>query len=194
MASLASGGGGWLSLIGTGINVLGEQKAARAADANASSVASQLNYNAGQSRAMAQRQAINENRNTAYVTSRAQALAAASGGGASDPGVTSIIGNIQGEGEYRALTALANGDVQASGLEAQARAVRNMGSAQRTAANMSSVSTVLNGASSFWNKYGKTTRNADATSDPGTSNYDLGTNPDGIDAGTLSVRTPRLAY
>jgi len=198
MASLASGAGtgGWLSLIGTGINVLGQQKEAAVADSNARSLAAQLNYNAGQTRAMAQRQAINERRNTAYLTSRAQALAAASGGSATDPTVTNVIGNIEGEGEYRALSALASGETQATGLETQARAARNQGSAARTAGNISSLSTVLSGASSFYDKYGRSTRKttADASADPGVTSYDMGANPDGINAGLLQVRTPTVAY
>ena len=79
-----------------------------------------LRVQAGQERAASQRDAARERRNQRLLESRAQAVAAASGGGASDPTVTKVISDIAGEGTYRALGALYTGEDKARGLEAAA--------------------------------------------------------------------------
>lgn len=76
-------------------------------------VAKQLDVNAGQSVAAAQRTAAEQRRQATITASRALALAAASGGGASDVTVTNLLGRIAGEGAYRAGVALYEGEEQA---------------------------------------------------------------------------------
>lgn len=73
-----------------------------------------LESQAGQERAAAQRAAIEEARRGRYVGSRAQAISAASGGGSLDP---YIAANITGESEFRAMTALYQGEERARGYE-----------------------------------------------------------------------------
>ena len=75
--------------------------------------AEQLRQNAGQAQASAQRTAYDASRQTDYANSRALAVAAASGGGASDPTVVNLIARNAGEGAYRQAVALYGGDEKA---------------------------------------------------------------------------------
>lgn len=77
---------------------------------------------AGQAIAVAQRDAEEQRRQGRYVGSRALALIAASGGGASDPTVVRILSNTAGEASYRASVALYRGLDQARSLRMQATA------------------------------------------------------------------------
>lgn len=72
---------------------------------------------ATEQRAASQRDAIDQRRQGVLVASRARALAAASGGGVSDPTVTNILAGIDSEAEYRVLTALYRGESAAQGTE-----------------------------------------------------------------------------
>jgi hypothetical protein len=79
--------------------------------------AQQMEMNAGQERARAQRLAANERKRADIVGSRVQALSAASGAGALDPTILDLTTDIEGEGEYRALTQIYAGEERATGLE-----------------------------------------------------------------------------
>lgn len=118
--------------------------------------AAQLDQAAGQERATAQRQAIEETRKADLATSRAEAVAGASGTGGK--GITDIIGGIQGQGEYNALTALFNGEEQARGMELQGATARMQGRAARKAGVMTAVTTIASNAASYGMqaKYGAT--------------------------------------
>lgn len=82
----------------------------------ASFQASQLRQGANAALATSQRQAVDQDRQTQLITSRALAVAAASGGGASDPGVVSIIARDAQEGAYRRQVALYQGEDRARAL------------------------------------------------------------------------------
>lgn len=160
------------SLVGTATTVIGNNQQGAAAEQNAQTMAAQLRQNANATRASAQRESINQQRQTQFMTSRAQAVAAASGGGASDPTVVNNIANIEGEGEYRRLTALYNGESQATGQENQARVVERGGQASAQAATVANTSTILNSASSYYQKYGAPFRRTSSNvSDPGMASY-----------------------
>lgn len=130
--------------------------------------AGQYIQQAGQERATAQRQSIEERRAARLAESRAIAVAAASGGGASDPTVTKIVGNLAAQGEYNALSALYTGEEAARGLETAAMgslyegnnaasSYRIKGSAYRSAARNTAIGTALDGIGSFFEKYGGST-------------------------------------
>ena len=126
-----------------------------------------LEQNAGQERAASQRTAAEERRRARLAGSRAQAVAAASGGGASDINVTDAISDLEGEGTFRALTALYNGDQSAKGLEAAAYDKRNeaamkryegdlyayQGRQARKAGGVKAISTLIGGAAGIAGKY-----------------------------------------
>lgn len=117
------------------------------------SEARQLEYNAGQRRASSQRQAIDERRDADLAASRALALAAASGGGADDPTVVNNIAKISGEGEYRALTALYNGDVEARQMEQDAIARRKEAKNVKRAGYLEAAGTIISAGSSLSGRF-----------------------------------------
>jgi hypothetical protein len=117
----------FLSQFGTSVNVGGQflgalshVKAGRAARQAAEFEAEQLRQNAGQAQAAGQYAAEDVAMRTKLLTSRALAVAAAGGGGASDPGVVSAIAGIAGEGAYRQALALYGGDERARDLRSAA--------------------------------------------------------------------------
>lgn len=93
------------------------------AKASADFQAEQLRQNAGQVQASSQRQAFEADRQTQYANSKALAMAAASGGGASDPTVVNLIARNAGEGAYQKAIALYGGDDKARlmGMQADAK-------------------------------------------------------------------------
>lgn len=101
-------------------------KASRAKTA-AEFAAEQAEVNAGQQLAAAQRDAVEERRQAKLVASRAIAVAAASGAGASDPSVSFLVGRIKGEGTLRAANALYAGEDRARQLRMAAAAKRYEG-------------------------------------------------------------------
>ena len=89
--------------------------------------AAQLRVNAGQAQAQGQAASVDEMRRSRLIQSRALALAAASGGGASDPTVIHLISNLALEGELARRTQLYNGDERARSLRNQALATEYEG-------------------------------------------------------------------
>ena len=79
--------------------------------------ATAMEQSAGQERAAAQRGAIEQQRQGRLVGSRAQAISAASGGGALDPSIVNLMGDLGSEADFRAATALYQGEDTARGLE-----------------------------------------------------------------------------
>lgn len=71
--------------------------------------AAQYQQNANSAEASSQRTAFDIDRQTQFITSRALAVAAGSGGGASDPTVVNLIARDAGEGAYQKQLALYGG-------------------------------------------------------------------------------------
>lgn len=90
--------------------------------------ADQLEQQAVQAVAAAQREAMDATRQARLVQSRQLALAAASGGGASDPTIVRLLASTAAEGAYRSASALYTGESNARGLRMQATAKRYEGS------------------------------------------------------------------
>lgn len=143
-----------LMIAGKGVEVAGTILGARSEAKALKSEARQLDAKAGLERASSQREALEERRQGRLAQSRTLALAAASGGGASDPTVVNLMADLAGEGEYRALTALYNGEEEARGLEAQATARRKEAKAVKTAGYLKAAGTILNAGSSMADRYG----------------------------------------
>lgn len=89
--------------------------------------AEQLEQNAGQVIAASQRDALDQRRKADLAASRALALAAASGGGASDTTVVNIIAKLKGEGSYRSAVSLYRGESEARRMRMGATAKRYEG-------------------------------------------------------------------
>ena len=124
----------------------------------------QLQQNAGQALAWGQRGAIVEQRNTDILASRALAVAGAQGGGAGGT-VQTIIARIRGEGTYRAMSSLYEGQTQARALQLEAEgkgfeAANILASAQasKRALPLALAGTVLGGGAniaSMFDRYGR---------------------------------------
>jgi homoserine kinase len=153
------------SIVSAGSSILGgmQENNSAKAQANAADMeAEQMAQNAGQQRAEAQQEAIAKRREARLAQSRNQAVAAASGGGADDPGVLDINSDIAGEGEFNALTALYQGEARARGMEGdsaakkyEAKSLRRAGSAARTGSFIGAGASLLSGAgSTLLYKYG----------------------------------------
>lgn len=140
-----------VAVVGAGVSIAGQQKAKKAAKADAKFQAEQLRERAAVSRAAGQRAAADQRRQSRLVESAIQARA---GGGGLDPGVVKLMADVAGEGEYRALSALYEGETGALGDEAKAGAALRTGRAQADAANYQSAGTALSAASSMFSKYG----------------------------------------
>lgn len=89
--------------------------------------ASQLEQDAGQAKAVAQRQAADLDQQTRMVNSAALARAAASGAGASDPSVLMVLAKTAAVGAYRHGVALYEGEEQAKTDRLRATALRRYG-------------------------------------------------------------------
>ena len=137
-------------------SAVGKQQQGAAADTAAGYQAQQLDQRAGQARASAQRAAIEQRRHAALAGSQLQARA---GGGGLDPTVVDLASGIAGEGEYRALTALYEGEERARGDEMAAAAKRYEGKQARRAGNIGAVTSLFSSAGSpagqsLFEKYG----------------------------------------
>jgi hypothetical protein len=122
------------SVFGTALEYEGNKQSAQASrlagqrrNVAAQFEAEQLEQNAGQVIAASQRDAMEERRRADLVSSRALALAAASGGGVSDSTVVNIIAKLKGEGSYRSAVALYRGETEARRMRMGATAKRYEG-------------------------------------------------------------------
>jgi len=136
----------------TVISASEQAKAGKAADRLAQFKAKQLEQKAGQERAVSQRKAASARRTARYAESRALALAAASGGGASDPTVVNIMAGIAGEGEMAAQAALYEGEERARGSEMGAEASRYEGTQAKRAGYIKAGTTLMSSFSKFGNQ------------------------------------------
>lgn len=146
-----------MAIAGTIFSAMGSHNAGKAQQRGLDFEASQMEMQAGQTRASSQRAAMEHRRQARLVNSRLQALAPGS-----DPTVARQSAEIAGEGEYRALSSLYEGEERARGLEAGALGRRYTGQAASTAGNIRGISTVFNNSrdlysagSSLYEKYGR---------------------------------------
>ena len=110
----------YIAAAGTVLNAAGSMKAGSAAAAAGRATkqadiyqADQLDQNAGQAIASAQREAELQRRQTAMLVSRGIAVAAGGGGGVTDPTVSGLLEKIAAEGTYRASVDLYQGEERA---------------------------------------------------------------------------------
>lgn len=146
----------------------GQRDAAKASQQQAAQVqaaknfeAAQMEQSAVQEVAAAQRRALEERRRATLVASRAQAVAAASGAGASDTTVENIISDIAGEGEYRAGLAIYQGEesarrlrMGAQGARMEGSSIAQFGESRARAYNTAALGSLAGGAASLYTKYG----------------------------------------
>lgn len=157
-----------LSILGMFQQSAGAKQAGAAAQTNAAAqaqaaefTAKQLDQQAGQTMASGQRASMEQLRQAKLVQSRALALAAASGAGASDPTVVNLMGKIGAEGAYRAGVAMYQGEEQARQLRLKAAGTRYEGEAaliggktRSDAYSTASTASLLSGAGTLFARYG----------------------------------------
>lgn len=167
-SALTSSSGSNTSASGAAMAAEGARVAAARTAAARKFEAEQLRVNAGQEIAAGQQAAFEQERQARLVASRQIALAAASGAGASDPTVKTLISRTAKQGsynaavalyqgqdkaralrmaaegkDYEAAAALDGGDQQSRALELQARGYRTQG-----------LGALLRGGSSLFARYG----------------------------------------
>lgn len=136
----------------------GQRNAGIAAQQESEFRSKQMETIAGQERAASQRQSIEKRREATVAQSKARAIAAASGGGALDPSVVKIMGDLEGEGEFNALSSLYEGEERARNQESEAIVTRYEGQQKKKAGYIAARSTILKGSAdtidSMSSKYG----------------------------------------
>lgn len=145
-----------LSVASTAIGAVGTIAAGQAAKRDAAFQAQQMEIQAGQERAAAQREADEAKRRTALVLSRQQALASASGLGASDATIEELAAETAGFGAYQQDALRAQGEQRAANLALSAAAARASGNAAATGSYLNAAGTILGGLADnvFTKKYG----------------------------------------
>lgn len=144
-------------IAGTALSVGGKIAGGYATRNAMDASAAELQQEAGQSVASGIQGAIQDRRRAAYVASNAQARIAGAGLTTTGTSAQEVIGQIKGEGEYKALTSLYQGYDRSSELNFRAGQMRTEGSNAITAGWLSGMSSVLSGGSSFYDKIGAIT-------------------------------------
>lgn len=106
--------------------------------------------------AASQRTALEERRQADLVASRALAVAAASGGGVSDPTVVDILSRTKGEGAYRARVALYEGQARSRAMRMAAAGGGSFDASDSLKAgyNAAALGTAARAGMSLYAKYG----------------------------------------
>lgn len=157
-----------LAVGGTLLSAYGQYQQGQAADAMgkaqqqaADYQAAQMQTQAGQERAASQRKMIEERRRGTLAQSKAQALAAASGGSSLDPSIVDIMGDLEAETQYNVDVAQYEGEDRARDLEMggslkqyEGRMARQAGKMEKRSATIAAAGSLLKGGSTLMEKYG----------------------------------------
>jgi hypothetical protein len=143
-----------VQVAGTAMQMIAAHNAGEQQKAQANFEANQMEQNANNAQASAEQKMIEQDKQTAYVESNLQAAAAGGGGSATDPTVVTNLKTIAGEGRFRAMTDMYEGNAQAQSLRTQAAATRAGGAMAADAGNINAFAKGVSGASSLFDKYG----------------------------------------
>ncbi len=160
----------WLAVAAAVVSIAGSMQAGKAAkraglqqQAAMEYQAQQDEINGKQAMAVAERDAAEQRRQGDLMQSRAIALMAASGGGATDIGNVTILARNAGETAYRSAVAIYNGEEQVRTHAEEATAARLSGQAAAQSGRdaekaymFKAVSSGLSGGSSLFSQYGGT--------------------------------------
>lgn len=141
---------------GTIMSSAGAYTEGRDAETIAKMQAAEMRVRAKQALAVGSREAAAQDRETALAISRAQAVAAASGGGAVDPTVLKIIGDIAARGSENVQMELYNAGEEARGLRNQAAMTAYEGKQARKAGTIRAATTLMSGVGKIADKWGGT--------------------------------------
>lgn len=144
-----------LTAASTVVGVLGAEQQASAAKAEGEFKAKQMEQRANEERAAGQRQMLDRRRKTEMAQSSLMARAAAASGDTTDTGILNLGAGIEREGEYQALTEFYKGENSARGYTDAAGAARASADAKATGYRLKGFGTLLEGGTSFADKYNK---------------------------------------
>lgn len=167
-AATGSSSGQWLQGAGQIAAAAGKIASGFSSASQSSAQASALNYRAAQEReqaiqadATAQAQAKIDYNDTKKAIGSARAIAAASGGSATDVNVINDLGKIQARGNFKAASALYAGQERADGLNDQASLdnwmatqAKKAGTIQETTGILGGAGSLMKGVSTLYSKYG----------------------------------------
>lgn len=147
IAAIAAVGSAATSVIGGAVQAQGYNQAADAAEEDAEFEAQQLERSGKEEFAASQREAFAARRESRLAQSRAQAVAAASGGGAGAdaPTIVQIMGGLARQGELNAQSALYVGESRRAGARDQAFATRRTGRSQAAGYRNNAFASILSG-------------------------------------------------
>lgn len=151
---------------GTIMSASSARQAGEAQQEEANYQATQMRQNANNAEATAEEKMVQQNKETEYALSNAKAAAAAGGGSATDPTVTTNMMTIAGQGRFRALTDMYEGDAAAQADKNQAAATQYGGVLAADAGNTKMYTNILSGASSLYNKYGNPKSDVNTNTNP----------------------------
>lgn len=151
-----------IGIIGGLFSFLGSIASANAARSQADAEIQAANYRAGEEErlgkeelAVGSRKSIDEHRKTALIQSELQAKAAASGGGAADPTIIKLASDIEGQGEYNALSQLWTGQSHKVALDNQAALDRYSGQMRAKALRDKADATILGGIGGLFGSFAR---------------------------------------
>jgi hypothetical protein len=142
-----------VSAVGTLVQTAGALRAGQDADRAAKFDAAVKEQEAQRQRAVGQREMLQERQKKDLAQSRLQALAASSGGGATDASVIDLMEGIETQGEVNSLMKMWAGENTARGYEDAAMAARLKGQAEKTGSRYKAAGTLLSGAGDLFSKY-----------------------------------------
>lgn len=141
--------GSMASMFGQGIAAASHLQFGVQAQQAAEFQAQQLRQNATAATAAGTRQAWSIQQQVGYVQSRALAVAGASGGGASDPGVVATMAKTAAIGAYQSASALYSAQDRARNLDMEANAKEYQGKTQELNSDMVAGAQVMSGATNL---------------------------------------------
>jgi hypothetical protein len=154
LALIASVVAAGASVAGGAIASEGAMQRGRAENDAAQAEAVQLDAKGREEFAASQQEAFAKRREGRLASSRAQALAAASGGGADDPTIVKLMSGIASESEYNAGTAMYGGVSRRSGLIDAANNRRRSGQASLLGSRYEAAGSFLRGVSGAASAFG----------------------------------------
>lgn len=142
-----------LGIVGAGASAAGTLAAGSARKEAADFQAMQLDAQAAEEKAAASREAEQQKRETKFILSRQQAMAADSNLGSLDETVLDLAGDVAQQGEVNRGMIVYGGEQRARGRRAQAAATRLEGDAAKKGSYWAAAGTIADGIGSFAGDY-----------------------------------------
>lgn len=148
------------------VGAMGTIAAGKAQVAAARAERAQLAQIAAEKQAVATRESQDKGRETKMLLSRGQAVAAASGGGATDPTVMELAGGIAQYGNVQSRELTRQGQEEARMLNYKGLVGVKMAKAQQKVAMLGAIGQVVGGFTSAFQNYGSGLPSAPAANSP----------------------------